>query len=77
MSELPQFQSSWSNDVAAYRAVRDRMTELAAGLSAEDLAAVETQVYLSLLHGIRLYVAIPEPKQLWSVEKGRVRRVED
>ena len=39
MSELPQFQSPWSNDVSAYRAVRDRMTELAAGLSAEDLAA--------------------------------------
>lgn len=38
---------------------------------------VETQVYLSLLHGITLYVAISEPKQLWSIENGRIRRVED
>ncbi|MFO0691771.1 MAG: hypothetical protein U0900_23955 [Myxococcota bacterium] len=38
---------------------------------------VETEVYLSLLHGIRLYVSIPEPKQLFSIENGRIRRVED
>lgn len=38
---------------------------------------VETQVYLSLLHGMRLFVATTEPKQLWSIDKGLVRRVED
>ena len=39
MTELTQFQVSRSDDVALYHAVRDRMTGLAAGLSAEDLAA--------------------------------------
>lgn len=37
---------------------------------------IETHVYLSLLHGIRLFVSIPETNQLWSIEDGRIRRVE-
>ncbi|HEX8470571.1 MAG TPA: ergothioneine biosynthesis protein EgtB [Brevundimonas sp.] len=39
MNDLTQIQSSQSDDVALYRNVRDRMIELAKGLSAEDLAA--------------------------------------
>jgi dimethylhistidine N-methyltransferase len=39
MNDLTRIPSSVSDDIAAYRAVRDRMPELAQGLSAEDLAA--------------------------------------
>ena len=43
MSELPQFQSPWSNDVSAYRAVRDRMTELEQkGVKRDDAAEVRS-----------------------------------
>ena len=39
MNDLTQFQTSQSHDIALFRTVRDRMAELAVGLSAEDLAA--------------------------------------
>lgn len=39
MTGLMLFRSSRSDDVALYRTVRDRLTGLARGLSAEDLAA--------------------------------------
>ncbi|MBK7949327.1 MAG: hypothetical protein IPK00_11430 [Deltaproteobacteria bacterium] len=34
---------------------------------------VETQVYVSLLHGITLYVGVVEPRRSWKVEEGRVQ----